>query len=78
MASFNAQVAQAEQVGRVDALEGHFQDAVNKLQRLQSVIAQNAQHAQNVQNNQNGGQQFVPPPSPPPSIRPNLNLPEPP
>ena len=50
MASFNAQVAQAEQGGRMAQLEGHLQTVVSELQRLQLVVAQNAQDSSNVQN----------------------------
>ena len=56
MASFDASVAQAEQVGRVAALENNVEGMVTKLQQLQNVIAQQAQHAQNVENNQNASE----------------------
>ena len=68
MASFDAQVAEAEQGGRMAQLEGHLQTVVFELQRLQSVVSQNAQDAlnvQNAQNIQNAQHQFVPPPHSP-------------
>ena len=45
MASFDAQVAQAEQGGRMAKLEGHCQNMVNGAQRSQHAVAQNAQIA---------------------------------
>ena len=80
MASFDAQVAQTDQGGRMAQLEGHLQTVVSELQRLQSVVAQCAQDALNVQNAQNNrnAEQVLPPPPPPVPIRLNLNLPQPP
>ena len=48
MASFDAQIAQAEQGGCMAQLEGHLQTVVFELQRLQSVLAQNAQNSLNI------------------------------
>ena len=56
------------------SLENTMGGVMAELHRLQSLVAQQAQHAQNSHFTQNDGLQYVPPPP----LRPNLNLPEPP
>ena len=48
MVSFNANEAQAEQVGRVASLENNMGGVMAELHRLQPAVAQQALNAQNV------------------------------